>query len=229
MLVTTPTDGPLSKTKSFRGLIICGLLCVLWLLAAKVVLHNSVTPMSASALMISRVLLWLTLIGMWLYSVKVEKCPFLLWPDKKMTFLTTLGHALLILLIYLAGSVIIALFLRQTGLLQHSPAIGALRKAPIPLKLFLAFTAATTEELIFRGYFLPRIGLFFKARWIPLLISAFAFASFHLGYGTVVNVAIPFFCGLLFGWYYQKYRNIKALMICHFLIDLASLMITRHH
>jgi uncharacterized protein len=86
-------------------------------------------------------------------------------------------------------------------------------------------TAAVCEELIFRGYLMPRLQLYFKSKWFPIIISALIFGAGHAAYGTIINTAVPLFIGLLFGWYYQQYRNIKVLILCHFLIDFISLVV----
>jgi membrane protease YdiL (CAAX protease family) len=96
-----------------------------------------------------------------------------------------------------------------------------------PLKLFTVATASIAEELIFRGYLMSRLQLYFKNTWAPVVISGVIFGLDHAAYGTLSNVLGPLFIGLLFGWRYQKYRNLKILIICHFAIDFIALFLVK--
>ena len=96
------------------------------------------------------------------------------------------------------------------------------------LMLFTAVTAGVTEELIFRGYVLTRLSLLFKNKYIPIFISAIAFASLHYSYRSLREYILTFLIGILFGAYYQKYRNIKVLIAVHFMIDIISLEVGTH-
>lgn len=94
--------------------------------------------------------------------------------------------------------------------------------------LFTAVTAGVTEELIFRGYVLTRLSLVFKNKYISLIVSAIAFASLHYSYRSLREYIFTFLIGILFGFYYQKYRNIKVLIVVHFMIDIISLELGTH-
>jgi membrane protease YdiL (CAAX protease family) len=97
-----------------------------------------------------------------------------------------------------------------------------------PERLFVivgAFTAAFTEEIIFRGFALTRLTKFFKSPWIPLLISIISFLFIHgtpRNYGMAANYL---FAGLAFGlpFIFMKMRRLEILIVIHFIID-ASLV-----
>jgi hypothetical protein len=94
-----------------------------------------------------------------------------------------------------------------------------------PLLLIVTcLTAAVVEELIFRGYLMPRLAAVLNSNWLAVVISALVFAICHSTYGTLQNILVPFLIGLIFGIFYLKYRNIKVLMICHFVFDLIGLI-----
>jgi membrane protease YdiL (CAAX protease family) len=57
-----------------------------------------------------------------------------------------------------------------------------------------------------------------------ILVSAILFGILHSTYGTIGQVVIPFFIGVVFAVFYKFYSNIKILIICHFMIDFVSLM-----
>ena len=174
---------------------------------------------------LSRILFWISLAIIYIYVKKKEKQPFLLWKESAYGVGFYLASIFIILLIIIVGSAIIGLVIHFIGLSLRSNALKTVFGFNIPLKIFIVITAAIVEELIFRGYFLSRLQLFFKHKHWPLIISSIIFGLGHMRYGTVVNVLGPIFIGFVFAWHYQKYRNIKILIICHFMIDLTALMI----
>jgi hypothetical protein len=91
------------------------------------------------------------------------------------------------------------------------------------LLLFTCLTAGITEELIFRGYLLPRLEILFKNKWAAIIISALLFGLAHGGYGDLSKMLVPFIIGFIFAFYYTRYRSLTVLIICHFLIDFNSL------
>jgi membrane protease YdiL (CAAX protease family) len=91
--------------------------------------------------------------------------------------------------------------------------------------VFSALTAGITEELIFRAYIMPRLLIFFKNAYLPIVVSALFFGLMHVSYGTLMQVLGPFYIGVIFGIYYYKFRNIKVLIVCHFLWDLIALLV----
>jgi hypothetical protein len=84
------------------------------------------------------------------------------------------------------------------------------------------FTAGVTEELIFRVYLLQRLELLLKNSYLAIFISTVLFALLHISYGTISNVTGPFIIGLVFAIHYWKYRNIKFIIIFHFIWDLLT-------
>ena len=94
--------------------------------------------------------------------------------------------------------------------------------------VFVALTAGVTEELIFRGYMLTRLMQFFEKPYIPVIISSLAFSALHYKYHSLIETLFTFLIGVVFSIYYIKYRNIKALIVTHFLIDFISLTLMQH-
>jgi uncharacterized protein len=196
------------------------------------------TPLLSPAHLSDHVLLYLSRLCFWactfivyVYAVKAEKLPFLFWDEKKLAVPKYLLSVISILLILLAGMALIAVVVKPLGINNKSAKlqemVSVLRKDKW-LLLFTCLTAAVTEELVFRGYLIPRLQLFFKNPYPSLLISTALFGIAHISYGSVVQVVGPLYIGLIFALYYQKYRNIKVVMACHFLWDLLTLLIMTH-
>lgn len=176
---------------------------------------------------ISRFAIWISLLLLFLYSLKIEKQPFLLWPETEYSF-PDFAMALfktfvkLFIAVYFTGLLIMLFKITgESAVLQKAL---ALFKKSYFLLFFTCVTAGITEELIFRGYLMPRLELLFKNKILAIIISSVLFGLLHIGYGTLLNVIGPIVIGLVFAIQYEKYRNIKILIICHFLWDLFLLM-----
>jgi membrane protease YdiL (CAAX protease family) len=186
------------------------------------------SKVNAGIFFVSRLLIWGSLGFVFYYTRFIEQQPLLLWKESENNILFYFLSVLAVLGVVYFGSGIIGGILFT---ITHSK--GSIKlfemveffKHNIPFLLFTAATAGVVEELIFRGYLQPRLEIVFKNSWAAIIVSALLFGLLHITYGTLSNVVIPIFIGLVFAWYYKKYRNIKVLIVCHFLIDTISLFI----
>jgi uncharacterized protein len=158
----------------------------------------------------------------------VEKQKFLLWSERKSSALFYIVSiaAMLAAIILLAG--ILHKIESYYGW-DNSDKLKAMLQLLWKNKLLLLFTtlsAGIMEELLFRGYLMPRLQLLLKNSWLTIIISSLLFGLAHYSYGSWSQMINPLFIGLIFAWHYQKYRNIKVLMLGHFLIDFLSVLTT---
>jgi membrane protease YdiL (CAAX protease family) len=93
------------------------------------------------------------------------------------------------------------------------------------LVVFVPLTAGITEELICRGYLLTRLEMLFNKPAVSIAVSAIIFGLLHISYGTIVQILLPLCLGLIYATHYYKYRNIKVIIVCHFLWDFIGLYI----
>lgn len=89
----------------------------------------------------------------------------------------------------------------------------------------LAFTAAITEEIIFRGFALTRLSRIVKNPWFILPLIAISFVFIHgeiRSVGQTVNYLI---FSIIFGSFFilLKFKRLEILIVIHFLIN-ASLV-----
>jgi len=216
-------------TKNPRVTIIYGLILSAALFLCFSIGSKLFSSLAAPALsletrfVISRLFFWLCFVIILIYVSKAERQRLLLWDDERYSVGYYILSVIVILLIIVFGAAIIGLALKRFDQLKFSAAITLMRNMSAPVKLLGAITAGVLEELIFRGYMIPRLKLFFKSAHWPVIISSVIFGVGHWGYGTLVNVLVPLFIGLVFGYHYYKYRNIKILIICHLLIDLNAM------
>lgn len=221
----------MKRTTTNPLVIIGGILLMLVLLFGTVSLrkfHLLPDTYTASTFLFTRLLFWAALLFVFVYAIKIEKQPFLLWKDKNYGIGKALLFALIIVVILIVGNIIMAFILRQLKFNSNSSSMNAMIsifKENIWLLLFTCITAGITEELLFRGYLLPRLAVLFKNRTVAIIVSSLFFGLLHFSYGTFSELSGAFFIGLIFACFYSKYRNIKILIVIHFLWDLTGLLL----
>ena len=175
-------------------------------------------------LLTSTAVTWITLPVLYQYAVKVEDRPFLLWEEQKRS-LTFFVLSIIVLFILAFCAQLISLIPFRLGfhddykVMHYWHTIIKQNKIVI---FYICISAGVTEELLLRGYILPRLTLLFKSAYIPVLLSALIFSLLHLGYGNLSECIFTFLFGLICAVYYMKYQNISALIIFHFLFDLLA-------
>jgi len=82
----------------------------------------------------------------------------------------------------------------------------------------MVMRAGFVEEFFYRGYIMERLAEL-TGRWIVyFLLPAVIFGLLHFRQG-LGGVLIAFVLGLVFAVFYWKYRDLKAVIIAHFLVD----------
>lgn len=187
---------------------------------------SGLSEMTGKLFFLSRMMFWVVLVLLYLYATLIEKSPFLLYTDRPAKPLFYIGSIVALIIIILIGSsIIVAIvhgFVHQETSRKLLEYVG-LFKNNMPLLILTALTAGVTEELIFRGYIQPRIETASNSPVLAIIITSLLFGILHSPYGTIIQVLDPIFIGVIFSVYYRKYRNIKILILCHFLFDVFSL------
>jgi len=214
---------PQRQTIIFGGIILTLILNLfLGLFFTPILRQTKLT--SVSIFFFSRLYCWLSLILIYLYSSKVEKRNFLIWPEKKYSLIYYLKSIILTVLVLFATQLLIFFIIKPYIVNFRNARSEEILRILIGNKflvLFTALTAGITEELIFRGYFMTRLNLLFKNIYIPILLSSLFFGVAHIGYESIMKIIIIFITGLILAIHYQKYKNIKMLIMLHFLWDLS--------
>ncbi|MBS1528837.1 MAG: CPBP family intramembrane metalloprotease [Bacteroidetes bacterium] len=184
----------------------------------------------ADKIFYSRFTFWAEVLLLMLYASKAEHRKLLIWNEKK----TDVGFFLAsVIVLYLLSWVcsIVGAVPRFFGYHENN---GLMKKIVMLLVgrhwliFFVCFTAGVTEELIFRGYVMTRLSLLFKNKYLPIILSALGFSALHYGYKNLHELIFAFLIGIIFGIYYQKYRNIKVLVVAHFAIDFINMEMLTH-
>lgn len=195
-------------------------------------LVHFLVPISATLrVLVSRLAFWLAVVLLVVYSRKIEKQPLMLWEEKRYPARHYLVSVFLTLLTVFAVVIVVSVIAMMLPLGRQSEVaqafIPVFREHYVVL-VFTAITAGITEELMFRAYLIPRLQLVVKNAYVSVILSSVFFGLLHFGYGTALNVIGPILIGLIFGVHYVKYRNIKILMIAHFLWDYFILMLEQY-
>ncbi|WP_407402679.1 CPBP family intramembrane glutamic endopeptidase [Chryseobacterium sp.] len=183
--------------------------------------------MTTNKFYFTRLVLWVVLFLVFLYNYFIEKNSFFLWKDKKYGLPFYVGAVGILYLTCLFGGGTISIILNKStnqNLSNKLVNLTALFKNNYPLIITVCLTAGVVEELLMRGYIQPRLEKIYNNPTVGIVVSALLFGLLHLTYGTAVQVIVPFFIGLVFASFYKNYRNLKILIICHFIYDFISLM-----
>jgi len=182
-----------------------------------------ISQINGNVLFISRSFYWVGLALVWIYTVKVEKQNLLVWQDRRYKFSLYIVSIIAIYITLIVGLGLIRTLYSLTHFSQTSDRLAGLVnifRQNKSLLVFCALTAGVTEEIIFRGYIQPRLQIIFRSPFLGILTSSVLFGLLHYGYGTAINMITTFFIGFVFAFYYCQFRNIKVLIIFHFLWDL---------
>jgi len=215
----------LSKNSIIAGIVLAILFP--WLLSVFMLYLPLKPPVKVYA---SRFIFWSDVLLLWVYALKVEKQRLLIRTEKNSGIEFILASVGILYLLAL-GAQIIASIPALFGYHENNAVmrqIAATVRGKPGLIIFISITAGVCEEVIFRGYVLTRLSLFFKNRYIPVVLSALLFSALHYKYNMPREYIFTFLIGMVFGLYYQNYGNIKPLIIAHFLIDVIGLTLSSH-
>jgi membrane protease YdiL (CAAX protease family) len=87
---------------------------------------------------------------------------------------------------------------------------------PVVVRLGLSLSAGVVEELFFRGFLQPRIGLG---------LSSLFFVVAHINYGQPLMLVGVALLSLFFGWLTVWRKSIWAAVVAHFVFDAIQLLI----
>jgi len=85
---------------------------------------------------------------------------------------------------------------------------------PLLVLAFAVIGAPFTEELFFRAFMVPRVGI---------IISAILFGILHFTYGSVVEILGAFMIGTLLGALFRMSKSIVPCILVHLVYNLFSL------
>jgi len=84
--------------------------------------------------------------------------------------------------------------------------------------LNIVFFIALPEEWFFRFYFLQRLALFCRKKWVANVVCSLFFSALHVPEQGWMG-AFVFIPSLLFGWLYQRYSDLILVVLLHALFN----------
>jgi membrane protease YdiL (CAAX protease family) len=175
-------------------------------------------------LLYTRLFCWVEVGALFLYARFIEKKSFLIWEQQSYGLRFFISSVLILTLLCFVSSIITAIFSK----IFHENFDQAINVIRIILsKIWLApltiVTAGFTEELIFRGFLIPRFESLFNSKHLAVIASALIFSFLHIGYHTYFHLLFTFGLGVLMGLFYEKYKNIHILICVHLLYDAVAI------
>jgi hypothetical protein len=125
-----------------------------------------------------------------------------------------LGLALFALIVLM--EFLIGLFSQATGVQLPTNVAAVLNGMPIYFLVFTFVIAPIDEEILFRGFLVPRIGI---------IASALLFAVLHLTYLSVSQFVAAFVFGLLAGYFLKRNKSLYSTVLAHALVNLLTIAI----
>jgi len=174
---------------------------------------------------IREIFFWIFLLLIFIVVLKVEKTRFLLWAETKKKWYFYVISIIAIFAATVIVALTIPLILKYLQIPIKQEVLESVAHFYCSNKLLLLFgciTAGVVEELIFRGYLMPRLEILFKKGWLVITLSSLLFGLAHISNLSIAGIITPTLIGLIFSFHYYRYRNIASLMFAHFLIDFAS-------
>ena len=218
----------INKMTSQKNLTIIGIFLTVFLFASVTTNFFGLIDLRKTpeiSMWTSRIGFWVVVLITYLFAKNIEKKNFLLWTEQKRKPLFYLISTILILVGITILLTAISLIERKLGVLQNNERLKAMTELLCnnkSLLIFTCLTAAFTEELIFRGYLLPRLQILLNNSWASIILSSLLFGLAHFGFSDLNRMLFPFIIGIIFSFYYYKYRSLTVLIICHFLMDFYS-------
>jgi membrane protease YdiL (CAAX protease family) len=171
------------------------------------------------------VMWWVLIVVALLYVTVIERRPLssigfrrLRWLD----ILAAIGAAV----IALGGIVLIYSVLFPTLHLQmNKGAMNGILQTPLWYRLILVTRAAVAEEIVFRGYPIPRLEELSRSRIFAAFLSWAVFTYAHLSYWGAAQLIIAGWGGLVLTILFLWRRNLWANMIAHWLTDAAGFLL----
>ena len=133
-----------------------------------------------------------------------------------------LGWAILLFLAFLAFAFVVGILSAATGAHVSSNVAQTVGWFPIWALVFVSVIAPLNEEIAFRGFLVPRIGI---------VLSAIIFALMHFGYMSYLEIAGALWFGLVAGYVFKKTKSLYPSLIAHIAVNsftLSTLFVAVH-
>lgn len=147
---------------------------------------------------------------------------YFLWPQRKAllkgcgSIPKRLGYGVAIFLLMLFASFVVNILLHFAGISDQEQIVTVVSGLPLYL-LIMAFTLGPlSEELLFRAFLVPRVGV---------LASTLLFTFTHMAYGSVAELVGAFALGIVLAIAYSRLKDPLPCIVAHVLFNLLSVIL----
>ncbi|MDE1863938.1 MAG: CPBP family intramembrane metalloprotease [Candidatus Micrarchaeota archaeon] len=128
-----------------------------------------------------------------------------------------LGVGILLFAIFLLLDLMAGLLGSITGVQINTNVDKIFGSAPLWVYIFISFIGPINEEILFRAFLVPRIGI---------IISALVFGILHAGYGSTfgVDMIAAFGFALVAGYVFKKTKSLYPSILAHMLVNLIAVL-----
>jgi membrane protease YdiL (CAAX protease family) len=128
-----------------------------------------------------------------------------------------------------AAALFVSLFILMSGLARLFPPdpregempLGRASERSLFLILVICFSVGFTEELVMRGYLVPRLEELLGSSWESVLVSSVIFATCHI-HKDVRGVLTTFLMALIFGGAFCLIRRVWPFVLAHAIWNLVG-------
>lgn len=122
---------------------------------------------------------------------------------------------LLLFALIMLTSFLINAFSDVTGIPLPTNVAEMLSGMPLYFFVFTFLVAPIDEEILFRGFLVPRVGV---------IISSLLFSIPHLlTYASASEFIAAFVFGLLAGYFFKRYKSLYSTVLAHVLVNLLTI------
>jgi CAAX protease family protein len=111
-------------------------------------------------------------------------------------------------------SLAISVFSTATNIQLPTNVQTVLAGTPLYFLVFTFLVAPINEEIFFRGFLVPRIGI---------IASALLFAVLHFTYASVSEFVAALFFGLLAGYVYKRTKSLYPSIVAHMIVNFITI------
>ena len=129
-----------------------------------------------------------------------------------------LAIGLMLFLIVFLIEILVSLISSAMHISINTGVSTLLSSAPLWFGIFAVVVAPLDEEILFRGFMVPRIGI-----WL----SAFIFAILHYGYNSTygIEVIAAFIFAAIAGYIFKRTKSLYPSLLAHMLVNLLPVLL----
>lgn len=159
----------------------------------------------------------------WIYWKDYKEMPYFFCEKKKVGLLHYLAIGTVALVLAFVLNFLITLTKLQELFPEYQNTAGQMyQENGVFILLATVLLAPIMEELVFRGICFGRIRKFTDKK-LTIIMSGLLFGLYHM---NLVQFIYAFLMGMVFGAIYEKYRNIKLVMVAHASANLCAVLLS---